>query len=61
MDIQKYLDKFHEDYRIKIDEYKFFLHITNKVLSKVDYKDEEIYYQDKDMVVFRNGFLKKKE
>ncbi|MCF6340111.1 MAG: hypothetical protein L3J10_05075 [Sulfurimonas sp.] len=37
-------------------EYKFFINIAQNIISRVDYENEEIYRQDKDMVVFRNNY-----
>jgi len=47
---QKYIENF---------EYKKFLHFVNIELSRVDYRNEKIYIQDKDMVTFRNNFKEK--
>lgn len=46
------------DFRTKIQEfeYKFFTNIVYGVINSVDYEDEDIYRQDKDMVVFRNHY-----
>lgn len=46
------------DFRDKIQHfnYRFFLYITQNILNRVDYTDEEIYRQDKDMVMFRNYY-----
>lgn len=48
------------DFRTKIQEfeYKFFVNIAYDVINSVDYEDEDIYRQDKDMVVFRNYYDK---
>lgn len=45
--------------RIEYFEYKQFLYFTNEALAKIDYKNEDIYIQDKDMVEFRNNFKEK--
>ena len=37
-------------------EYRFFLNITKEIISEVDYRNEDIYEQDKDMVQFRNNY-----
>jgi len=45
--------------KIKYFEYEQFLYFTNEALAKVDYKNEDVYIQDKDMVEFRNNFKEK--
>lgn len=45
--------------KIEYFEYKQFLYFVNEVLAKVDYRNEGIYIQDKDMVEFRNNFKDK--
>jgi len=46
------------DFRDKIQniDYKIFLYIIQGILDRVDYTNEEIYRQDKDMVIFRNYY-----
>jgi len=57
-----FLDNFineHKDFykkNIENFEYDTFHYLVNKALSKTDYKNEDIYLQDKDMVEFRNIF-----
>ena len=38
-------------------DYRFFLHIASQIIEQVDYRNEEIYIPDKDMVMFRNSFV----
>ena len=46
------------DFRKKIKkfDYRFFVNISERIIHKVNYRNEEIYNQDKDMVVFRNNY-----
>lgn len=42
----------------KLFDYRFFMYLADNIISSVNYKNEDIYIQDKDMVVFRNGYSK---
>jgi len=42
--------------KIKQFDYRFFVNIAKNIIHKVNYRNEDIYIQDKDMVVFRNNY-----
>jgi len=37
-------------------EYRYFVFLANRIFEEVDYRNEEVYIQDKDMVLFRNMY-----
>lgn len=40
-------------------DYRFFLYLAREIINRVDYEDEDVYRQDKDMVMFRNNYARK--
>ena len=56
MTLEKKEDTEHYKKTIENFEYEKFMYLVNKALSKTDYRDEDIYFQSKDMVEFRNNF-----
>ncbi|QFR43760.1 hypothetical protein [Sulfurimonas xiamenensis] len=56
--IRDRLNNLSEFRAIKNFEYRFFLYLARDIIGRVDYEDEDIYRQDKDMVIFRNNYAR---